>query len=61
MTRKSQGNSGKQVELQRELIMNAVRIKGRPLTRAEMQEVKADAALMRSPTKRTKPKAPKGP
>lgn len=57
MTRMSQGN----VELQRELIMNAVRIKGRPLTRAEMQEVKADAALMRSPTKRTKPKAPKGP
>ena len=54
MTRKSQGN----VELQRELIMNAVRTKGRPLTRAEMQEVKADAAaLMRAPKKRKAPKS----
>ena len=44
MTRKSQG-----FELQRELIMNAVRTKGRPLTRAEMAKVKADAAMRNSP------------
>ena len=38
----SKGN----VELQRELIMTAVRAKGRPLTRAEMEAVKADAASL---------------